>query len=113
MLKKTKYLSYEADPQFWRLFFMLLNFVSEEGKIKGNRISFEELKILLWRYNGRLTLNEISKLVGKGVCRIHQMELRALKVLKSLFENRYKQNGFHSAYSYQRRMGDKHIIQSE
>ena len=91
MRNKVTYLTYESDPDFWHLFLILIEFTGESGKIKGNRISFKELKVLLWRYHGKKTLQEIGKLVGNGVCRerISQIEKRALRVLNPLIKNRY------------------------
>lgn len=95
-----KKLTYYTDPGFWNLLLRLIPYLSKDGKVSGTRISFEEFKILLWRYHGKLTQKECSQLLGKhiGRERIRQKECRALNIIKQLFINRYNKSLNHTAY---------------
>lgn len=86
-----KDISYYVNPGFWDLVLKLTPYISKSGEAAGNRISFDEFKILLWRFHGNIGLRECVRLIGKKIThqRIQQKEARALKVIKQLLIDRY------------------------
>ena len=85
-------LSYDTNQGFWDLVLKLTPCISKDGEVTGNRISLDEFRILLWRYYGKVGFRGCIKLLDKKISfqRVQQKETRALKVVKQLFIDRYR-----------------------